>query len=252
MLEMLRGHDVSVLTMYRFRVDNSLQLVGQVGLPADLVRSWWHIPPGTDVPYMRCIAANQTLFFESRQSWVDEFPTLADARSAGEAVVTVPILDNGAAIGVVGLIWRTHQEFDDVRRRAITRTVARVGPVLLRNVSESDPQMQWLSSMLQLQLDPWMVLEPVIGEGPVSDFVVQDCATSREWIGHRLLELWPVLAGSPQLDALRGLLQVGGPWSSDVNEATPAPWGIPGSHMRAMRLGQRLVVVWRLPQGNLD
>jgi hypothetical protein len=236
-----------VLTVYRRHVDNSLQLVGQVGLPPDLVSSWWHIPPGIDVPYMRCIQRNETLSFGSRQAWVEEFPTLADAQSVGEAVVTVPILDNGAAMGVVGLIWQEIQEFDEVRLMAITRLVQRVAPMLLRNVSVSDPQLQWLTSMLQLQLDPWLVLEPVLTDGQVHDFLVHDTAPSqpREWVGRRLLELWPTLVDSAEFDNLRALLQLGGPWSADISAATSVPWGAPGTHVRAMRLGQRVVVVWR-------
>jgi hypothetical protein len=95
-------------------------------------------------------------------------------------------------------------------------------------------------------------MEAVIGaDGQVPDFVVQDAATtsaSTEWIGRRFLEIWPELAAGQVFEALRRLTQTGGAWTTTVAEPSGAPWGVVGTQVRAVRLGQRIAVVWRLPE----
>jgi hypothetical protein len=252
LLDMLQGQDVAALTIYRAGLDGSLRLVGQVGIPGDLVSSWRHIPPTTDIPYMRSLLQNRPYFFGSRDERVAEFPASAAARGGFRASATVPVVDEGEVIGVVGLVWNEDETFDEVRRKAISRTVQRITSLLLRNISAADPELEWLNTLLRLHLDPWVLMEAVItAEGQVPDFVVQDAATtsrSPEWIGRRFLEVWPDMAGSLVFDALRTLVQTGGSWTTTVVESSAAPWGVVGTQIRAVRLGQRLAVVWRLSE----
>lgn len=252
MSDLLQGQQTVALTIYRIGIDSSLRLIGQVGVPGDVVSSWRQIPPTTDIPYMRSVLQNRSYFFGSRDDRVAEFPASAGtSRGPYEATATIPILDDGRVIGVVGLIWDRIQQFDDVRRKSIERTVARVGPLLLRNATASDPELEWLNTLLRLHLDPWLLIEAVIsGEGRVRDFVVQDAASgqSQVWLGRRFLEIWPALAGSGMFDSLRTLVQTGGSWSTRIAEPSEAPWGVVGTQVRAVRLGQRLALVWRLPE----
>lgn len=252
LLDMLQGQEIIALTIYRRGVDGSLRLVGQVGVPGDIVSSWRHIPPTTDIPYMRSLLEGRPMFFGSRDDRVAQFPASSAARGPYEATATIPVLDDGEVIGVVGLIWDRIQNFDELRRKFINRTVSRVGPLLLRNAAASDPELEWLNTLLRLHLDPWLLIEAVVsGDGRVRDFVVQDAAPgaqSQQWIGRRFLEIWPALASSAIFDSLRTLVQTGGSWSTRISEGSPAPWGIIDTQVRAVRLGQRLAVVWRLPE----
>lgn len=252
LLDVLNQQDVGALTMYRAGLDGSLRLVGQVGIPGDLVSSWRHIPPTTDIPYTRSLMENRALFFGTREERVVEFPASSRARGGFDGTATVPVVDDGEVVGVVGLVWRGEQQFDEVRRKAITRTVQRITPLLLRNVGAADPELDWLNTLLRLHLDPWLLMEAVISaDGMVRDFVVQDASPaagpqSQGWVGHRLLEIWPSLAEDSVLDALRTLVQTGGSWTSTVVVPSTAPWGSRGTQMRAVRLGQRVALVWRI------
>lgn len=252
--DLLQGQELVALTIYRSGVDGALRLVGQVGVPGDIASSWRHIPPTTDIPYMRSMMDNRSLFFGSRDDRVAEFPASGAGRGPYEATATIPVVDDGVVIGVVGLIWDRIQHFDEVRRKQIERTVSRVCPLLLRNAAASDPELDWLNTLLRLHLDPWVLMEAVVsGDGRVRDFVVQDATPVgefQEWIGRRFLELWPAVAESAMYDSLRTLVQTGGSWSTRVTEASAAPWGSPGTQVRAVRLGQRLALVWRAPESS--
>ena len=252
LLDLLQQFDVAALTMYRTSADGSLRLVGQVGVPGDLVSSWRSIPPSTDVPFVRSVLDNVSLFWTDRASRIAEFPQVARSGSAGfEATATIPVTDEGSVIGVVGLIWRTEEVFDELRQRAITKAVQRVAPLLMRNAAAADPELDWLNTLLRLHLDPWLLMEAVINaDGAATDFVVQDASTSivnaGAWVGRRMLEVWPFLAEEGTTESLRGLIKTGGSWSTTVTIPSEAPWGVPGSLVRAVRLGQRVVLVWRL------
>lgn len=256
LLDVLAQHDVDALLVYRAGLDSSLRLVGQVGIPGDLVSSWRHIPPTTDIPYTRSVIENRSLFFGTREERIAEFPASSRARGGFAATATVPVVDDGEVIGVVGLVWKGEQAFDEVRRKSVERTVQRITPLLLRNVAFADPELDWLSTLLRLHLDPWVLMEAVVSaDGVVRDFVIQDVAAAagvpaQAWIGHRLLEIWPFLADDVVFDALRTLVQTGGSWSSTVAQESDAAWGQPGTQMRAVRLGQRVAVVWRPASGS--
>jgi hypothetical protein len=197
---------------------------------------------------------NRAIYFGSRDERTREFPASARSRTGFGASATVPVVDDGDVIGVVGMVWLGEVEFDEVRRRSITRTVQRIAPMLMRNLAAADPELDWLNTLLRLHLDPWILVEAVLNVGgTVRDFVVQDAAAlagadAQSWIGRRVLEIWPFLAHDPMFDGLRTLVQTGGSWSSTVSEPSAAPWGVAGSQMRAVRLGQRIAVVWRLPE----
>jgi hypothetical protein len=252
LLDVLQPQKVRALTAYRCGVDGSLRLVGQVGIPGDLVSSWRHIPPTTDIPYTRSMMENRSLFFGSREERVAEFPASSVARGGFSASATVPAVEEGEVIGVVGLVWEGEQHFDEVRRKAISGAVQRVTPLLLRNSTAADPELDWLNTVLRLHLDPWLLMDAVISaDGTVRDFVVQDAAVvvhdAPLWIGRRLLEIWPFLAQDAVCDALCTLVRTGGSWSSVVAQVSEAPWGRRGAKLRAVRLGQRVVLVWRPP-----
>ncbi len=254
LLDVLSPFDVAALLIYRAGLDGSLRLVGQVGIPGDLVSSWRQIPPTTDIPYTRSVLENRSLFFGTREQRVEAFPASSRARGGFAASATVPVADDGDVIGVVGLVWLDEQLFDEVTSKNISRTIQRITPLLLRNVAAADPELDWLNTLLRLHLDPWLLMEAVTSaDGMVRDFVVQDAAAvagrdAAGWVGRRLLEIWQSLAEDPVFEALRILVQTGGSWTSTIATNTDAPWGDVGTQMRAVRLSQRVALVWRLPE----
>ena len=251
MSDLLAPHGVSAVTLYRLIADGSLRLVGSAGVPGDISSSWYSIPPSPDIPYVRSVVDDQEFFWEDRAARAKDFPTSVSNSTSFEAVATVPIHDEGSVVGVVGLMWTTRQSLDEHTRAEIRATVRRVAHLLLRNAMAADPELEWLTTLLGLHLDPWLLLESVPGtDGLVRDFVVRDASPQlREaptWIGRRLLELWPSIAvGGGIGQSLVGLARAGGSWTMTVAVASDGPWGTPGSRVRAVRLGRRVVLVWR-------
>lgn len=254
--ELLAGQGVSAVTLYRTAADDSLRLVGQSGVPGDAISPWRSIPPSRDIPYVRSVLDDEAYFWPDRPTREAQFPSVK-ATTRFEAAATIPVpdggpvSDGGAVVGVVGLLWDTREPFGPDRVESITRLVQRVAPVLMRNASAADPELEWLNTLLRLHLDPWLLLETIPGsDGTIRDFVVQDAAQhvpgSGEWLGRRLLEMWPSAAADGTAQGLAGLVRAGGAWSSTLAEHSQAPWGVPGSRVRAVRLGQRIVLVWRL------
>ena len=248
--DVLSAQEVRAVTLYRAAADGSLRLVGQAGVPGDLVSSWQSIPPSRDIPYVRSMEDDQAFFWEDRATRTAQFPAVASSKSGFEATATIPIHDEGLVVGMAGLMWSTRQSFDEDRTSAIVALVQQVAHLLLRNAAQTDPELEWLHALLSLHLDPWLLLEAVPNpDGLVRDFVVRDVSPQvvghEEWTGRRLLELWPSAAADGMGQALTELARTGGSWTLTVGFASGGPWGSPGSRVRAVRLGRRVVLVWR-------
>jgi hypothetical protein len=248
--ELLANQRVSALTLYRTAADGALQLVGQCGVPGDAISPWRSIPPSRDIPYVRCVQDDQAFFWADRAGRVAQFPSVVPTERF-EAAAVIPVADGGSVIGTVGLLWDSAESFGADRADEITRLVQRVAPLLLRNAIGTEPDLgYWLDTLLHLHLDPWLLLEAIPrSDGTIGDFAVLDAAQhipgGAEWLGRRLLELWPAAARDGMLRGLVSLTHAGGAWSTEVASESDAPWGAPGSRVRAVRLGQRIVLVWR-------
>ncbi len=125
-----------------------------------------------------------------------------------------------------------------------------MAPLLMRNLRASDPELEWFNALMGLHLDPWLLLDVVVdSQGVPSGLVVQDVepgvAGGQAWLGRRVLEIWPFMAQDGTREALMGLARTGGAWSTTITQQSPAPWGSPGSIVRAVRLGQRIALLWR-------
>jgi len=249
--ELLAGQEVAAVTMFRAAPDGSLRLLGQQGVPWEEIAPWRSIPPSRDIPYIRSLQDQEVLHWDDRAARASQFPHVRPTPRF-EAAMTIPIQDGTAVVGVVGLFWSRAQVLAPDRVAAISQLVQRVSPTLMRTVTMMDPERAWLDTMLGMHVDPWLQLEPVAGtDGAVSDFVVSDFAPrgrgSADWVGRRLLELWPAAAHDGMAKALGDLVRTGGAWSSTVTEASDSPWGRVDTRVRAVRLGQQVVLVWRPP-----
>ncbi len=248
--ELLTGEGVAAVALYRPAPDGALRLVGQEGVPGDLMSSWRSIPPVIDVPYVRAVRENTCFFWGDEVARGRDFPASVGGNSAFHATATLPVTANNQVTGVVGLMWTTVEEFPTERRERLAERVQRVAAVVLGSVAPEDPELEWLNAVLALHLDPWLLLATVHGpQGRVRDFIVQEVAHQmhggHEWLGRGLLELWPTATQDGTLEALGALARNGGSWTTTVTEASDMPWGEPASQVRAVRLGRRVVVVWR-------
>lgn len=253
--QVLADQGVQAVALYRPAADGSLQLVGQVGVAGDVISSWRSIPPLADVPYVHSMRSRQALFWSDPAARAEDFPASLLVRGSGyEATATVPVIDTDRddVNAVVGLMWSSAQEFPGERRELIAARVQRVVGLVMNHVVAQDPELEWLDAVLAVHLDPWLlVTDTSSDQQSAGDFTVVSCSRqlrdAGEWVGRRLLTLWPAAATDGTIDALRGLTRTGGSWTTTVTTPTEAPWGDPGTQVRAVRLAQRLVVVWRPP-----
>lgn len=250
LVELLAVHGVEALVIFRVSFDGSLRLVGYAGYPGDSVSAWRSIPPGMDVPFIRSLATGQALFLSDREERAKAFPSIAGVSAGFEASASIPVRSGGDVLGIVGLSWRDSQAFDPERRDRITQSVERVTARMLRHVVDTDPEFDWATTILAANMDPWLLLEAIpSADGVVRDFVVQ--ATSDRlpegglWLGRRLLELWPALAEDDTVGTMAVLARTGGLWTGVTTSAAGTPWGRSGLTIRAVRVGNRVVVVWR-------
>ena len=242
--EILEPYGVEAVTMYSSSADDSLRFVGQVGVPGDLISPWRSIPPSTNIPYVVTVVENRALFFGDRQSRFAQFPALASVRSGGyEGIATIPVEDAGSVLGVVGLMWSQPQEFDELRQHGITKHVQRVGSLLMRNVAATDPELDWLNTLLRLHLDPWLLLEAITNSQGIQPRLR---GTGRfHHGGRRTVDRTPT-AGDLAVLGRRWHRRVSGHpgprgWlvERDSGRTLGSAMGIPGSLIRAVRLGQR-------------
>lgn len=254
LVDLLAPHAVDAATLYRSADDGSLRLVGQHRVPGDVISSWRSIPPLRDIPYVRAVDEGRAMFWRDKAERAAQFPAVGDGRTDFSASAVVPIFDEGSTIGIAGLLWQRPQDFDKDRIEAITRTVQRLGAMLLRDATAQDPDQTWLEALLRLHLDPWIVLNMSQRHvGTFRDSVVEDAAHglagADSWLGRRWLEVWPTALRDRVSSALEELSATGGARSMTVDgtETSDVPWGRPGTRVRAVRLGRRIVIVWRPP-----
>ena len=253
LVDLLASQGVVGVLLYRTAEDESLRLVGQSGVPGDIVSPWRSIPPSRDIPYVRSLEEDSVFFWGDRAARIAQFPATATATSATsvfEATAVIPIREGESVVGVAGLMWATEEAFDETRATQITATVRGVGHVLLRNANAADPEREWLTTLLALQMDPWLLLETAPStDGSTREFLLQGASRqvpeADEWIGRGLHEVWPAIALDGIGAGLSVLARTGGSWATTVDEASDTPWGTPGNHVRAARLGRRVVLVWR-------
>lgn len=250
---LLKPFDVEGIVLYRRMPDQSLSLVASSGVPADVVSPWSRIPPVAEIPFIATLLARRSLFWSDLEQRSREFPSIGTANSDFEATATVPVFEGEEPVGVVGLMWTERREFTEEFKASITDLVQRVARMLLRTAASADPELRWLAAILQLHLDPWVLLDIVpSSDGRIRDLVVVDAAPdapqARAALGQRVLAAWPFLASDGTIESLSRLAGAGGFWADTVTSDSSAPWGRVGTRLRATRLGLRLIVVWHPPR----
>jgi len=251
LFDLLSPLGLSGLALYRTVLDGSLRAIGNVGLEPDAASAWRSIPLSFDIPLSRAVLERRPIFLGDRSMLSAEFPAVNPLTSGFAATAAIPVLDDDHVAGAVALMWDAPREFDEETRRIVTRSVARVASLLIGHASEADLDLEWLHLLLGLHIDPWILLDYITsGDGQIRHLIVQDVSdqfSASDWLGKRFLEIWPETASDGTWDALTSLVETGGRWTAEVGASTEAPWGIPGAQMRAVRLGSRVVIVWRPP-----
>lgn len=254
LMALLEPFGVDAVVVYGRLADESLSLIGSSGIPVDFVSSWSRIPPAPAFPYVAAVRDGHAYFWETAEERAAQFPAAGQLQSPFQASVVIPVMEGDEPVGVAGLLWAAPRPLPAELRESLTGLIQRVSRMMLRAVAPVDPALRWLGVILNLHLDPWILLDVISSaDGRVRDFVVVDAAQNapdaRAAIGERMLSAWPVLATDGTLEALTGLATTGGMWTITQAVTSEAPWATAGTRLRAARLGHRLVMLWRPGSG---
>lgn len=242
---------VESVALYRFAPDGSLRLVAWHGFPDDWMKGWLAIPPGVDIPLMRCAVERTTIALSSLAERARRFPALLTMRIGGEATVNVPVVDGDEVTGSVIFAWPTPRDFDEETVRRAEQLAQTAGPILVRHATAVDPDLIWLRAVLETLFDPWLLLDPVIDDGALSGFRVTGASglipDAKGVLGRRLLEVWPALGPLGVFDRLFRVETTGTPWVERLTADQVAGLPLSGDivDIRAIRLGNRVLVHWR-------
>ena len=66
LVDLLASQGVVAVILYGAAEDESLRLVGQSGVPADVISAWRSIPPSRDIPYVSSLVEDRVFFWGDR------------------------------------------------------------------------------------------------------------------------------------------------------------------------------------------
>lgn len=243
---------IDAVVIYRLIGDGSLQFVGSDGYPGDLVSAWRAIPPGLDVPLRRAVRGGRPVYLEDRAARDRAFPVVAQVITSFQASASFPVVGRAHTLGAIGLGWREPQEFTPKLQAQVEHLVGSVGAVILRSVAVSDPALLWVSTLLELLFDPWILVDAVrAADGSVVDFaVVLACAEvvdSAPVEHRRLFEIAPELAEGPVFASLARVATFGGTWEAvlagrDLGALARTRTTV---RVRMFAVGEQYVLHWR-------
>jgi hypothetical protein len=250
------------------------RFAGAYGLNA-YERSVWHrVPPQLDVPIMQAGRDRTVLLITDPGTLAERFPALPGDGSGVQAVFAAPLLDGDRVIGALGVSWRERVDLDEDARRYLSALVLpvahkvtelgdRVPPRPGAGDAAQDPA-TWLPIVLETVPDPAAVLTPVLADGQVIDFRIEDAnAPATELISPArggehvtLLTVYPRIGSELLLPRFVELLHSGAPQLLGPVPLPPVTGGrrAAGSGRaatrfmtaHASRLADRVIMVWRL------
>ena len=151
------------------------------------------------------------------------------------------------AVGAVVMSWQGDHPFDAQERSRVTDLASRIGRAVLRDVAVRDPDWEYLTEMLGIVLDPWLMLHAVEdgAAGLVIEAAGPEVPQAAEHVGDRLLATYPSIAADTDAMADLGrLMRDGGRLSWQTRGRGSAPWDAMPSTARAVRLGERAIIAW--------
>jgi len=250
LVDLMSPTGVDAAVVFGLIGDGSLGVLGQHGYAPDTVSSWRRIPLTLDVPLTRAINEGLPVFVGSAEELGDQFPTLRQRHSVHQALAVVPVWDGDTRIGCMGFSWTDEQGFDDAQRQRVLTVARRASTVIMRNLRAADPDHDYLTNVLHLLRDPWLVMVPT-DDLQVASLVVESVSAGvkggDDLVGARLLVAFPGVAGDTRLlEELQRLLRYGGRFVRGTQSAgmTTAPWDRRAGRLRAVRAGRRVALTW--------
>jgi hypothetical protein len=263
--------DTVVITL--LEPDGAHRFVGGYGMnPADRTE-WSRVPPQFDLPIVAAARDRTALLLTDPAVIADRYPSITNDRYAVGSVFAAPLFDGDRVLGALGLAWRERLDLDPDSRRylgALAGPVARRTAELMAAAAErgtgalgegrDDDAGTWLPMVLETVADPAAVLAPMWQDGRIVDFRIEQAngpaaaLTSPAGEDASLLTVYPRVGSELLLPHFAALLRDGGqvrlgPARMDpppTRSGRSAPPPVPLMTVRAGRLWDRVLMVWRL------
>jgi PAS domain-containing protein len=245
----------SAAAVYQWHADGALSLAGAAGWPPEVVSDWQRIPSGVKTAIGQVVRLGRPLWLTGgEQDYLMVGP--------GAARAIFPVRSGERVTGAVELIWPQPRAFDERERRYLDALAEAAGREAVRlwdrPAGPATEGLGWLSVVLDIEYAPVQVLSPVRDEsGTVADFVIDHCnpaaaegtgRSERDFVGRRLLDLYPYLLTNGVFDSYRRVLEDGVGFRGDAVAETVVVNGRRQQIVisrRAARLGDGLVVTWQ-------
>ena len=95
--------------------DQTLELVGALGYPQEILEAWSRFPITAPVPIADAVQTKKPIFIESRAIWAQLYPHLATqyAYISDNAWASIPLIVEGRTVGAMGLSFLNARTFNE-------------------------------------------------------------------------------------------------------------------------------------------
>ncbi|MBD6620449.1 PAS domain S-box protein [Komarekiella sp. 'clone 1'] len=94
---------------------NSLKIVQAIGYQQSTIDAFDNFPLTASIPSAETVRTGEPIFIENREAWIEKYPNLADIppKTGYFAYACIPLMQDGKAIGALGLNFATAQAFSE-------------------------------------------------------------------------------------------------------------------------------------------
>ncbi|MEU6807874.1 SpoIIE family protein phosphatase [Streptomyces sp. NPDC046831] len=257
--------DADAVMIYRRARSGALELIGHAGIDDTLADQWRHVPPVRRAPALEALVTRRPLWLEDHAADEKRYPLLGDTPGPWLSRAWLPVVADGTADVVVGVLRDRRGPFGP-RTREVLEGAAQLCAGRLRvlaarpgraakGATDEDPGA--VPPLFDALPGASVLLTPLYGpSGEVEDCRI-DAATpqtvdvvgrsGRELVGLCLSDCWPAVAGTPLWQGLLSTLATGRPYEGEPfaqRDLVAGTGELSTYSMRAARLGDGLVVTW--------
>ncbi|WP_193199429.1 PAS domain S-box protein [Nostoc sp. MG11] len=98
--------------------DTSLKIVQAIGYQQSTIDAFDNFPLTASIPSAETVRTGEPIFIDNREAWIEKYPNLADIppKTGHFAYACIPLMQDGKAIGALGLNFDTAQAFSEEDR----------------------------------------------------------------------------------------------------------------------------------------
>ncbi|WP_285661840.1 ANTAR domain-containing protein [Actinorhabdospora filicis] len=235
--------------------DGALRLGGSSGLPADARSKWARVPPIDGLPMIEAIKARRPVLITDADALHVRFPTTV-APLSSQGLAAIPLVHDGAVIGVVELFWERPCRLDDETKAHLLSlaipVAARAAVLDTGGTDQEGGADAPIGLVLDALTEPALLLAPVHDDtGVIVDFTVEAASAPARALSDEedlsdgtLMTVLPRLGSQHLLPLLSTVAETGEPGELTGLYVDPVAEGTRAAYrfdVRAVRLWDRVL-----------